>query len=114
MERRFSPQGSAFCFRGQRVILDSDAARRNADRFPADFVFRLNLHEATDLRSQIVTSSGEGEWPRISTAGNFEENRSQFVTGSQKHRDSRFRPFVFTEFRRVQVALKVRGKQERR
>jgi len=24
-------------------------------------------------------------------------NRSQFVTGSQKHRDQRFPPYVFTE-----------------
>ena len=57
--------------RGQRVILDSDlaaiygvttkvlnqAVRRNADRFPADFVFRLTLEEVADLRSQFVTSS---------------------------------------------------------
>jgi len=41
----------------------------------------------TDLRSQIVTSNREGDWPRISTAGDSEENRSQFVTGSQRHRN---------------------------
>jgi hypothetical protein len=115
MKRRFSPRGSAFCFHGQRVILDSDlaaicgvttkvlnqAVRRNAERFPADFVFRFTFQQVTDLRSQIVTSSGEDEWPRISTAGDCEENRSQFVTGSEKHRDPRSCPFVSTEFRRA-------------
>ncbi len=58
--------------RGQRVILDADLARvygvptkrineavkRNADRFPLDFMFRLNGKEAESLgrsRSQIAT-----------------------------------------------------------
>ena len=59
--------------RGQRVMLDSDlarfygvptkvlnqAVRRNAERFPADFAFQLTQQEFTNLRSQIVTSSGE-------------------------------------------------------
>ncbi len=57
--------------RGERVMLDSDLARvygvptkrlneqvrRNAKRFPADFVFRLTTEEAENLRSQIATSS---------------------------------------------------------
>ena len=58
--------------RGQKVILSADlarvygvptkalnqAVRRNSDRFPDDFVFRLTLDEARDLtglRSQSVT-----------------------------------------------------------
>jgi hypothetical protein len=57
--------------RGQRVILDADLARiygvptkvlnqavkRNARRFPADFMFVLTPQEVANLRSQIVTSS---------------------------------------------------------
>ena len=57
--------------RGHRVILDSDLAelysvkvktlnqqvKRNARRFPDDFVIRLSAEEAANLRSQIVTSS---------------------------------------------------------
>ena len=53
---------------GERVILDSDLARiygvsttrlneqvkRNAARFPADFAFRLDRKEMTDLMSQIA------------------------------------------------------------
>jgi len=57
--------------RGQKVMLDADlaelyevetkelnqAVRRNADRFPEDFMFRLKDDEAAALRSQIVTSN---------------------------------------------------------
>jgi len=59
--------------RGERVILDSDLARiygvsttrlneqvkRNADRFPEDFAFRLNRYEMTNLMSQIAISSSQ-------------------------------------------------------
>ena len=62
--------------RGQKVILDSDLARiygvptkalnqavkRNAKRFPPDFLFQLTGTEADSLRSQIVTlKSGRGQ-----------------------------------------------------
>jgi phage regulator Rha-like protein len=57
--------------RGQRVIFDSDLAelygvpvkhlnqqiKRNARRFPPDFLFQLSQKEYENLRSQIVTSS---------------------------------------------------------
>ena len=51
----------------------NQAVRRNLDRFPADFMFQLSEKEVVEL------------------------NRSQFVTGSQKHRDPRSRPYAFTE-----------------
>lgn len=55
--------------RGQRVMLDAElaklyrvevralnqAVKRNAERFPADFMFQLTPEEAAALRSQIVT-----------------------------------------------------------
>ena len=55
--------------RGQKVLLDFDLARlygvstkvlnqavkRNADRFPEDFMFQLTTKEAESLRSQFVT-----------------------------------------------------------
>ncbi len=34
---------------------------------------------------------------RLTRAETEAMNRSQFVTGSQKHRDPRFTPFAFTE-----------------
>jgi len=73
-----------FLIRGQKVMLDShlaelyqvptkvfnQAVKRNLDRFPEDFMFRLTSEES---------------------------NRSQFVTGSQKHRDPRYLPYAFSE-----------------
>lgn len=62
--------------RGRKVILDSDLARiygvttkrlneqvkRNAKRFPSDFLFRLTAEEADSLRSQIATlKPGRGQ-----------------------------------------------------
>ena len=60
--------------RGQKVLLDEDLARlygvavkqlnqqvrRNLDRFPEDFMFRLDADERANLRSQFVTSSSWG------------------------------------------------------
>lgn len=57
--------------RGERVMLDADlaalygvetralvqAVKRNAARFPPDFMFQLSQEEDAILRSQIVTSS---------------------------------------------------------
>jgi len=59
--------------RGQKVILDADLAelygvstgrfneqvRRNKDRFPSDFMFKLTNQEVERLRSQIAISIGE-------------------------------------------------------
>jgi len=57
--------------RGEKVLLDADLAvlygvttkrlneqvRRNAGRFPSDFVFKLANQDVTNLRSQFATSS---------------------------------------------------------
>lgn len=59
-----------YTIRGHRVMLDSDLAKlygvetkrlneqvkRNADRFPADFMFKLTSEEHDVLKSQIATS----------------------------------------------------------
>jgi len=63
-----------FMIRGHKVILDVDlsilydvptkaliqAIKRNYDRFPVDFMFRLTAGEFDNLRSQSVTSSWGG------------------------------------------------------
>ncbi|MBW7933380.1 MAG: ORF6N domain-containing protein [Gemmatimonadaceae bacterium] len=60
--------------RGKKVMLDEDlaelyrvetkalvqAVKRNAARFPRDFMFRLSQEEFDRLRSQTVTSNGRG------------------------------------------------------
>ncbi|HSS15416.1 MAG TPA: ORF6N domain-containing protein [Candidatus Dormibacteraeota bacterium] len=88
-------------FRGEKVLLDFDlaalydvetrilnqAVRRNADRFPADFMFQLTSEEAEKL-SQVVTPS---------VAGHDVSNSSQIVMSSGKHRGKRYRPYAFTE-----------------
>ena len=51
----------------------NQAVRRNRERFPEDFMFQLTPAEIAEL------------------------NRSQIVIGSEKHRDPRSRPYVFTE-----------------
>ena len=59
--------------RRQKMLLDADLARlygvttkglnqavkRNATRFPADFMFRLTAEESRSLRSQFVTLKRE-------------------------------------------------------
>jgi hypothetical protein len=73
--------------RGEKCCLDADlaefygvktkalnqAVKRNRTRVPADFMFRLTARDSKEL------------------------NRSQSVTGSQKHRDPRYPPYAFTE-----------------
>jgi ORF6N domain len=80
--------------RAEKVMLDADLAalygvttkrlneqvKRNAARFPEDFMFRLTGAEIEVL------------------------NRSQIATGSQKHRDPRFPPYAFTEHGAIQAA----------
>lgn len=42
----------------------NQAVKRNQDRFPKDFVFRLTKEEAQSLRSQIVTLQRDDNWYR--------------------------------------------------
>jgi hypothetical protein len=90
--------------RGQKVILDADlaflygvetkrlneAVKRNADRFPDDFAFRLIQQEVALLKSQFATSSSD-------------VNRSQIATGSA-HGGRRKLPMVFTEHGAIMAA----------
>jgi phage regulator Rha-like protein len=81
--------------RGQRVILDADLAalygvetrrlneqiKRNLDRFPADFMFRLTAEEFDSLRSQLAT----------------------LKTGRGQHR--KYLPYAFTEHGAIMAAM---------
>jgi hypothetical protein len=83
-----------FVLRRQRIMLDTDLAvlygvttkrlneqvKRNAERFPGDFMFRLTRAETEAL------------------------NRSHFATSAQKHRDPRFQPYGFTEHGAIMAA----------
>lgn len=65
---------------------------RNRDRFPEDFAFQLSSAEFAGLRSRFPASKSQ-----LDDLRDENMNRSQIATGSQKHRDPRFRPWVFTE-----------------
>ncbi len=79
MENPSIIQSKIYEIRGLKVMLDYDLAalygvetkvlnqsiKRNAERFPDDFMFRLNKKEWDFLRSQIVTlESGRGRYPK--------------------------------------------------
>ena len=84
-----------FLIRGHRVILSTylaelygvkpkvliQAVKRNKERFPLDFMFRLTLEETKNLRSQFVT---------------LENSRSQIVTLKRGH-NIKYLPYAFTE-----------------
>lgn len=99
-----SIQNRIYELRGERVMLDFDlaalyetetkvfnqAVKRNIQRFPKDFMFQLTREEWNNLRSQIVTGSLQ-----VIDIKDDINNRSQIVTGSQKHRGTL--PYAFTE-----------------
>ena len=98
--------------RGQRVMLDRDlaelygvetkvlnqAVKRNIERFPEDFMFRMDNSEWEFLRSQFVTS----KIVPLGTEDEADNNshdvlRSQIVTSKDGRGGVRYTPYVFTE-----------------
>lgn len=94
--------------RRQKVILDAELARiygvptkalnqavkRNREKFPEDFLFRLTPQEAQEACRSV----------RAFALPEVAPNRSQIVTGSQKHRDPRYLPYAFTEHGAIMAA----------
>ena len=86
--------------RGQKIMFDFDLAelyevetrilnqsvKRNIARFPKDFMFQLTQKEWEPLRSQIVIGSKMND-----------NNSSQIVMSSKKHRGAKYLPLAFTE-----------------
>ena len=99
--------------RNQKVILDADLAelydvptkrlneqvKRNANRFPEDFIFQLTALEWRNLKSRIATSSLETPHPE-----DVVPNWSQFATSSKRHRGAAYRPTAFTEHGAIMAA----------
>lgn len=102
-------QNRILVFRGQRVLLDSDLAaiyevptkrlveqmKRNATRFPDDFVFQLTRDEwssVLSLRASVVANKGDTNmW-------------SQNATTSPQRRRLTNLPYAFTEHGALQAA----------
>lgn len=92
-----SIQNRIYEIRGERVMLDFDLAdlyevptkvlnqsvKRNIERFPDDFMFRLHMVEWEIMRSQIVTAS--------------EDTIALQLITSQNKRNTTVMPYVFTE-----------------
>jgi len=89
---------SILYLRGQKVILDRDlailygvetrivnqAVKRNAARFPADFMFALTTEEIAMVSQIVIPVSAR------------ERSRSQFVI-LKRGRNIKYRPYAFTE-----------------
>ena len=116
--------------REQKVILDSDLAsiygvptrrlneqvKRNARRFPQDFLFRLTAEEMEQCqrsRSQFVTLNGgrsikgpatEPDPSQIATGSPGPSLKSQIATSSSTHGGRRKLPYAFTEHGAIMAA----------
>lgn len=84
----------------------NQTVKRHSERFPRDFAFQLTALEASSLRSQFAISNSQLSDPEDNSM-----NRSQFVTGSQKHRDPRVHPWVFTEYGALMAANLLRSER---
>jgi hypothetical protein len=99
-------EGAILELRGERVMLDADLAalygvstkrmneqvRRNAARFPEDFMFQLTADESAALRSQIATSNTVAGPP------------SREVAPRTGRGGRRYLPYAFTEHGAVMAA----------
>jgi hypothetical protein len=97
-------QQKIFEIRDQKVMLDFDlaalyqvetkalnqAVKRNIERFPGDFMFRLTQKEWNSMWSQTVTTSKQSNDHQA-------ESSSQIVTSSQINRRKDSAPLAFTE-----------------
>jgi hypothetical protein len=97
-----------FTVRGGQVMLDSElaeiyqvetralnqAVKRNADRFPEDFMFQLTTTEWEMLQSQIRESSLTSQNVILENA-NLKSQNAALKDQRGKHR--KYLPFVFTE-----------------
>lgn len=93
-----------YIIREQKVMLDFDlaslyevetkalnqAVKRNSERFPEDFMFRLTPKEWQYIRSQNVTTQGIH-------SQSVKNMRSQIVTAYQAKRNVSVTPYAFTE-----------------
>ncbi|NCA83327.1 MAG: ORF6N domain-containing protein [Opitutae bacterium] len=105
--------------RRENVILDSDlaalygvatkmlnqAVKRNADRFPADFMFQLAPHEVKNLRSQFVTSSSGHGGSRYLPYAFTEHGAIMAATVLNSPRAVQMSVFVVRAFVRMRAAL---------
>lgn len=105
-----------YFIRGRKVMLDSDLARlygvttmrmneqvrRNIDRFPSDFMFRITAEEYHNLISQIAISSSK-------SAGNKQDANLILQNATSSWGGRRKLPLVFTEHGTLMLASVLRS-----
>ncbi|MEL6276243.1 MAG: ORF6N domain-containing protein, partial [Bacteroidota bacterium] len=136
--------------RGQKIMLDADlaaiygvetrklnqAVKRNAHRFPADFMFQLSKEEWDDLKAhyamqdveeeapeedtQVITSTLEGEIPKEFLAPGEEppsEEDEEATPTTAESRSAvnwsrrRYAPYAFTEHGAIMLASVLRSER---
>ena len=115
-----------YSIRGKRVMLDMElaqlyevetghlnrAVKRNRDRFPHDFMFKLTQYELSNLGCQFGISSWGGtrimeSFPEVQlTKDEFENWKSQFVISNSDKMGSRKRPYAVTEHKRIGIRVR--------
>jgi hypothetical protein len=112
--------GLIIIVRNQPVILDRDLARlyevptfrfneavkRNADRFPADFRFRLSPGEWSAAKQPNLPGGHGG----VGTA-DVPANSSQNAMSSAKHRGAAYLPWAFTEHGVIMAATVLKSRR---
>ena len=99
--------------RGKQVMLDRDlaelygvetkalnqAVKRNAKRFPEDFMFQLTKEESRDFLSGITSQTDVSNQDNIYGQLETDTSRSQIVTMNNMGRGKniKYRPYAFTE-----------------
>lgn len=120
-KRSQEPAVPIYEVRGQRVVLDSDLAaiygvptkrfnealKRNLDRFPQDFAFRMDEVEWTFLRSQIATL----KTIRVDAEYVVDEKSAISTVVDKRGKHRKFTPWVFTEHGALMAANILRGER---
>jgi phage regulator Rha-like protein len=86
----------SFLYEVETRVLNQ-SVKRNIDKFPEDFMFRLTANEWEYIRSQIVMSSGGKTSKSKAVISKENKNSSQIVMSSTKNRGKIYTPFAFTE-----------------
>src|ERR1700741_3183898 len=114
-----SVESRILMLREQKVILDSDLAelygvpvkrlneqvKRNQERFPSDFMFRLSAEESDALRSQSATSKTGRGGRRYAPYAFTEHGAIMAATGLNSERAVEMSVFVVRAFVRLREML---------
>jgi ORF6N domain len=115
----FTVESRILFLRQQRIILDTDLAelygvpvrqlnqqiKRNQERFPSDFVFRLTVKELSVLRSQIVISKSQRGGRRYLPQAFTEHGAIMAATVLNSERAVQMSVFVVRAFVRLREML---------